>query len=531
MRQFSNITNRLNSFQNIFNLSYKSRVIVKTVFVYWLVLISAFICNACDSHQNNSTASSAYNFEEARSRIRYFLESMNLPSISIAVAKDTSILWEESFGWADREKGIKVTPHTTYSLASISKPITATGLMVLVERGLVDLNQPVNTYLGEAKLRAFEGDVQDATVNRILHHTAGLPMHWHFFYEGDSYQRPTTDETIKRFGILVSPPGDRFEYSNLGYGIIEYIIERASKRSYPDFMKSEVFEPLGLKSTAVFIESPDENIVAQRYIENKDASPFYDFDHRGASAVYSSAHDLVRFGMFHLKNNLPDQQQILSDSTIDEMQTAVDPKLPDSHYKLGWDVGERYGYKVVSHGGGMTGVRTILLLLPSENIVVVVLCNGEYINLGQIYDPILAALLPDYKKQWKASRNSNTSRQSSDFSSSYYLVGEWIGKIITYQDTIPVQINFNKDGNVGMIFVSDPNSEKNIHEPISSPRFENGIFTANFDAESPIEEASRCRHTVSLKLKLNDNRLSGFAGAISFREFYCLPFYVEFSKK
>lgn len=531
MRQFSKIKNIQNSFQNIFNLSHKSRVFVKTVFVYWLILISAFLCNACDSHQNNLTASSGYNFEEARSRIRYFMKSMNLPSVSVAVAKDTSILWEESFGWADRENGIKATPHTMYSLASISKPITATGLMILVERGLVDLDQPVNTYLGEAKLRAFEGDVQDATVKRILHHTAGLPMHWHFFYEGDSYQRPTMDETIKRFGILVSPPGDRFEYSNLGYGIIEYIIERISKQTYSEFMKAEVFEPLGLKSTAVFIESPDENIVAQRYVENKDASPFYDFDHRGASAVYSSAHDLVRFGMFHLKNHLADQQQILSDSTIDEMQTAIDPKLPDSHYKLGWDVGERYGYKVVSHGGGMTGVRTILLLLPSENIVVVVLCNGEYINLGQIYDPILATLLPKYKEEWKASKKSNTSRRSSSFSPSNELVGEWIGKIITYQDTIPVQVNIDKDGNVGMIFLSDPNFEKNTNEPISSPRFENGIFTANFDAEIPIEEASRCRHTVSLKLKLYKNRLSGFAAAISFREFYCLPSYIKLKKK
>ena len=148
-------------------------------------------------------------------------------------------------------------------------------------------------------------------------------------------------------------------------------------------MKSEVFEPLGLTRTAVFIQSPVENNVAQRYVENKDASPFFDFDHRGASAVYSSAHDLVRFGMFHLKNYLADQQQNLSDSTIDKMQIAVDPKLPDSHYKLGWDVGERYGYKVVSHGGGMTGVRTILLLLPSENIAVVVFCGVPYCFTNQ----------------------------------------------------------------------------------------------------------------------------------------------------
>jgi len=79
------------------------------------------------------------------------------------------------------------------------------------------------------------GNAQEATVKRILHHTAGLPMHWNFFFDGESFARPTMDETIKRFGILVAPPGDRYEYSNLGYGILEYIIERISKKRLATF--------------------------------------------------------------------------------------------------------------------------------------------------------------------------------------------------------------------------------------------------------------------------------------------------------
>ena len=531
MRQLSGAKNLRYYFHNIFTFNNNSRLIVKTVFLYWFILMPAFICNGCNSHGNDVQPFSQYNFKNVRHRIRYFIKSMNLPSISVAVAKDTSILWEESFGWADREKEIKATPHTMYSLASISKPFTATGLMILVERGLVDLDQPINSYLGAAKLRAFEGNIEEATVKRILHHTAGLPMHWHFFYDGDSYQRPGMDETIARFGILVSSPGDRFEYSNLGYGIIEYIIERISKKSYPEFMKSEVFEPLGLTKTAIYIESPEENSFAQRYVENKDPSPFYDFDHRGASAVYSSAHDLVRFGMFHLKNHLPDQQRILSDSTIDIMQNAVDPKLLDSHYKLGWDVRERYGYKVVSHGGGMTGVRTTLVLLPSEKIVVVVLCNGEYINLNRITDPILATMLPKYKENLKARKRNKGSGESTKLPSFSQLEGEWTGKIVTYKESIPVQLHIDENGDSRLIFSGTSLSENKICEPIKPPRFESGFFTANFDGEIPIEEAFRCRHKISLKLKLHENRLSGFAAAMSHREFFCLPSYIELMKK
>lgn len=77
-----------------------------------------------------------------------------VPSLAIAVARGDDILWEEAFGWADRERGLRATPDTPFALASMSKPLTATGLMVLVERGLVDLDRPINDYLGETKVHS-----------------------------------------------------------------------------------------------------------------------------------------------------------------------------------------------------------------------------------------------------------------------------------------------------------------------------------------------------------------------------------------
>ena len=100
-------------------------------------------------------------FSSARSKILESLKKTKVASISIAVAKDGKIIWEEAFGWADRDNNVKASPHTMYSLASISKPITATGLMILVEQGLIDLNKPANFYLGEGKLVAYEGMASD----------------------------------------------------------------------------------------------------------------------------------------------------------------------------------------------------------------------------------------------------------------------------------------------------------------------------------------------------------------------------------
>jgi CubicO group peptidase (beta-lactamase class C family) len=129
-------------------------------------------------------------FDGVREYIHTRMVEDAVPSIAVAVAQDGEILWEEAFGWADREGLVAATPHTMYSLAPISKPITATGLMVLRERGLLELDRSVNDHLGDAKLTARVGSAEDATVRRVANHTSGLPLHCHFFYEDEPYTRP-----------------------------------------------------------------------------------------------------------------------------------------------------------------------------------------------------------------------------------------------------------------------------------------------------------------------------------------------------
>ncbi len=489
------------------------------------ILISLHFCHASASEKNDR-------FDQARIKIQKYLEENNVSSIAVAIAKDGAILWEEAFGFADVEKQIKATPHTMYSLASISKPMTATGLMILLERGLVELDQPANNYLGAAKLRAFEGDAAEATVKRILLQTAGLPMHWNFFFENNPYQRPDMEATIRRYGILVTPPGEQFNYANLGYGIIEYIIERVSQKPYPEFMKSEIFEPLGLTRTAVITAPFNEEYFAQRYTKNGDVLPFYDFDHRGASAIYSSAHNLVRFGMFHLKNNLPDQKQILSEQAIDEMQTMIDPKLPNSPYRLGWWVGQQYGYKFLRHGGEMPGVRTSITLIPSENMVAVVLSNGENASPIQITEWLVAAVLPNIAENLASQeQRPNSPRETTqNFKPPKLLFGTWEGEIQTYLKSIPVRLIIEKNGQTWLKFLDDTNANEQGEAPIKSPRFNKGIFVGYFPQQIPTEDASRNKSWTVLRLQLKGNTLSGISLAYSIDDSYGLPSYTKLVK-
>jgi CubicO group peptidase (beta-lactamase class C family) len=467
-------------------------------------------------------------FDSVRALIRRAIDD-GVPSIAVAVAKDGRIIWEEGFGTADRERGTPAGPHTMYSLASISKPFTATGLMKLVERGRVQLDRPANEYLGAGRLTGLASDASQATVRHVMGHTAGLPLHYQFFYTNAAYRRPPMDTTISRYGILVNPPGEVYQYSNLGYGILDHIISRVSGRSHADYMRAEVFLPLGLTHTSVDIGQGLESYAAQRYDSKQRPIPFYTFDHPGGSAVYSSAHDLVRFGMFHLKNRLPDQQRILTDSTIDAMQRIQTPDTARGGYGLGWSVSrDDNGYRRVSHTGGMPGVATVLNLYPSENVAIVVLTNKSDGAPFRIAEEIAAAVLPRYA----ATRADRRARQASAAPTTppafppAELTGAWIGTVRTYDGTTPIALLFQPDGDVHVTLGSQ------LKTLLSRASYTNGNLVGRFAGTIPTDEQLRYAHSVLLNLRLRDGALRGQASAMSTEDpvYYALTSYVELTK-
>lgn len=469
----------------------------------------------------------AIRFDSVRAFIRRTMEENAVPSIAIAVARNGQIIWEEGFGWADRERMIAATPHTMYSLASISKPITATGIMKLVERGMVQLDRPINDYLGTGKLTGLAGDARGATVRRVLSHTAGLPLHYQFFYQNAGYARPSMDTTIERYGILVSPPGETFEYSNLGYGIIDHVIARVSGQSYADYMRTEVFLPLGMTRTSVDVAEGLEPHAAQRYDSKQRPIPFYTFDHPGGSAVYATAHDLVRFGMFHLKNRLPDQRRILADSTVDLMQRIHTPDTTGLEYGLGWVITrDDNGYRVVSHSGGMPGVATMLRLYPAENVAIVVLANKSGAAPSRIAEEIAAAVLSRYE----ATRRERRSRPPEAGTTTSFpppeLAGAWAGTLRTYDSTVTMALFFQPDGDVHVALGNQ------LRTLLTGVSYRAGNLVGRFAGTIPSDEQRRHQHSVLLDVWVRDSTLRGQASAQTTVEpvYYALTSYVELTK-
>ncbi len=485
----------------------------------------------------NSSVDLPDRLKDVRAKIAAVLDSTGVASITVAVAEDGKIVWEEGFGSANREEGVEATPLTMYHLASISKSFTATGLMVLVERGLVDLDRPANEYLGEAKLTAFAGRADDATVKRILFHTSGLPMHWNIFEVGGHYQQPDMDESIKRYGILVTAPGERYCYSNFGYGILDRIIARVSGSDYADFMKEEVFAPLGLTRTSVLVDSNMIDHVARMYDENHQPMGPCDFDHRGASAVISSAHDLVRYGMFHLKERVSDQRLILRENTIDRLHLETDPQFPELKESIGFEylLGsfgrvEIGGHRIDVCTGSMPGASSRLALVPSENLVTVVLCNEDNIDLWEIEKAILGAMLPGFSEACESEIEGRREESGMSPAPPECFVGSWTGRITTYAGDQSAELRFSSAGEIDMTINGRAAPYLVIKTPLGEMGFQGDFFKGLFMARIDTPDAARSPHVVLVEALCRDGRLTGYAAAVAMNKRFCLPYWMELDR-
>lgn len=472
-----------------------------------------------------------------RRQIQQAVEKGEAPSIAVAVAVEGKIVWEEGFGWANKERRIPATPHTRYPIASISKPIVATGLMVLVERGLADLNRTANAYLSShGQLTGYAGNASAATLRQLLQHRSGLPRHEQFFYEDENYNPPSVDETIRRYGIIVNPPGERYTYSNLGYGIIAHITARASGKSYADFMQTEVFAPLGLARTSIEIETRLSRDAAEIYGSDGKAIPYFVFDDWGSGRVWSTAHDVLRFGMFHLKEHLPDQKPILKDASIDLMVSdrhttgsAGGLYGTDWFYALGWGGRDKseYGYRWYGHEGGMPGVSAQLKLFPEKRIAIVVLSNGRQGLTYSLIDTIADALIPDYAEMRKRDPINSPRQSPAPFTPTKELLGEWKGEIKTWAGVIPVTMTFQNDADVHIRLGDE------MKTLVNAVRFDNGRLSGNCYGTVLTPDATRYPHRLTLNLTLRGSALTGSIAAetVGSRYHYYLPSWISLTRQ
>ncbi|HTE54833.1 MAG TPA: serine hydrolase domain-containing protein [Kofleriaceae bacterium] len=349
------------------------------------------------------TADSARRAEDVRASIRADIEAEiaagRLTGVAVALVHRGRIVWEEGFGWADREAGRRATSHTPFSLASTTKPITTTAMMTLVRAGTLDLDRPANAYLGPDRIVDDRGPAREVTLRRLASHSSGLPTFFAMYPEGSAARQPPVAALIRDYGHLVAPVGERYEYSNLAFAILAEVVARASGQEFGRALQARVLSPLGMEDSFFDTDLSRRREMAARYGDAGNRLPFYLTATPGSGEVFASAHDMARFAMFHLGDDLGPRAAILTAAERAELHRPHTRVTEREAYALGWQVLRGPGEAAaLYHGGGQSGVSTEFLLVPSADAAVVVLSNRRGRPfLESIRDRLLRSVVPGWR--------------------------------------------------------------------------------------------------------------------------------------
>ncbi len=346
-------------------------------------------------------AAGALNFAIARAdedsthpiaaKLQPFVDRHVLAGAVTLVANKDAVLDVEAVGYADIAAGKPMTPDALFWIASMSKSITATALMILVDEGKVKLDDPIEKYLPEFRDQwaTVESDGEHlllkkptpvVTVRHVLSHTSGMPFK-------SALETPTLDllplaYRARSYAMtpLFAQPGTKYQYSNAGINTAGRIIEVVSGKPYETFLDERLFQPLGMKDTTFWPSGEQLTRLAKSYKPNaaqdgleeiKIGQLYYPLDSRArqpmpAGGLFSTAADLGAFCRMILAEGEFAGHRYLSADAIHQMATNQTGELHET-YGLGWSTGRKPGGSF-GHGGAFS---TNMSIEPEKNLTLV----------------------------------------------------------------------------------------------------------------------------------------------------------------
>ncbi|GAB5565209.1 MAG: serine hydrolase domain-containing protein [Winogradskyella sp.] len=279
-------------------------------------------------------------------------------------------------GFTKKSKQERTNSNKLWRIASITKPMTAIAIMQLFEKGLVDLDKPIQTYLPEFP-KKVKGDI---TIRHLLKHTSGI-SHYSSKWDAMSFTYyPTLVSALDAFKDkeLEFKPGTQYNYTSYGYTVLGAIIEKVSQMSFSDYMKKNIWDKAEMFHTSLEEKGQEYNNKSSLYIKlgstyikspNTDLSIVY-----SAGGVQSTAEDLLKFGKAVLNNTFIDRASLkMMINATDELATAKG----EDPYGFGWAVyNDPNVGRIIQHGGAQPGASTFFAIYLDQNVVSVVLSNS-----------------------------------------------------------------------------------------------------------------------------------------------------------
>lgn len=350
----------------------KKNIISKMNIGFLILFLTSYFLSGCSYEKVNSNDINIA--EKADEYIKVFNEvcTKNRYMGNVLIEKEGRIVFQKSYGMSDFENNIPNEEDTVFRIGSMSKSFTATAILQLHEKGLLNINDPISKYI---LLKEKENKI---TIENLLNHTSGLTRDRSFYS-----LKIQSNEGI--YLCTECEPGIEWRYSNYGYKLLAYIIEVVSRMTYEDYLKENIFEPLNMTNTGCD-KSDDKipNLASPHGLYIGGVKNGLDIDTSyliGSGNIYSTNNDLCLFF------RALDDRKLLKQETLDMMFT--DNTGLTANYGYGLQLFKLRGHKCIGHGGAIRGAlpcgyRSMALRFPDDDITVILLLN-VYFDYGD-YD-------------------------------------------------------------------------------------------------------------------------------------------------
>lgn len=341
--------------------------------------------------------------DEVDSYIETQMRNLHIPGISLAIVRDGRIVKAKGYGLANIEANSAAAPKTVYEIGSITKQFTAAAVMMLVEEGKISLDEKITKYFPDAP-QAWNR----ITVRHLLSHTSGIqnhvavPGYLNIFKTNLSFETtPTQEEILKEFFKLPSEfePGETWAYDNTGYYLLGFIIEKASGKSYYQFLDERIFKPLEMTATRNTDPRPIVPNRASGYEWVKDK-----FENRpvllptiafSAGTIISTVEDMAKL------DAALDTEKLLKKSTLEQMWTPAktnDGATASFDYGFGWFIDNYHGHRLVQHAGGTPGFSSVIYRFTDDKLTIIILSNHSDRFLDHLAIDIAGMYVPALKR-------------------------------------------------------------------------------------------------------------------------------------
>lgn len=329
-------------------------------------------------------------------RIQQTMIANDIPGMAVAIVSRDKILYLKTFGVKKRGSKDRITPRTLFQIASLSKPINATMLAILEEKGLLSMNDSINRYLPHFHVRNQQGALK---IYHLLSHSSGIPS------GGLNHLIEAKEPRNKIIHKLqntrtVAPPGKRFIYNNAVYGVIEDIIVKVSGVTLAQALKSELFNPLGMHTASIGYESLlNAKDKAYPHVKNRRgkyvpishySKEYYKFS--AAGGINASILDLVPFVQLYLGKPSPiiskDSLEKLTEPYVKNSKAIIVSEaqkgmIQNTYYGLGWHSMNYAHRKIIYHQGHLKGFRNFMGFLE-DDVGIIILTNADKRHASKI---------------------------------------------------------------------------------------------------------------------------------------------------